>query len=438
MLIDLDEVREPLAEATPGDGRRSLWHKAFLAIGLLAVLSAGAAAPSPPPQIRVVADVGLPGLYGSIKLTGDAVIHPSRDTVAVYELDGRLRWSVPVPGSGGQYSTEVEAGMVLTHAFGPDGTHATVFGLADGRQLWSFQGMADVMGDVIAVHSGHGRGSVYAVHDRVTRALLWEAGALSFAADPEAGQILQLADDGTLSERELRTGKIIRSVRVGLPESEGYMLGFPGRDIAVFYFVRGDQQPRSIRLDRATLAVKPATTQETWGSEVYRPDCGQVRCEITVHGGLARVAVFDAVSGERLWEAEPNRHLQQLPSGLTSFTPHGSGHASPIQVHDPRTGRVLRTISDWRPIRAGPDDTEMAPVLLQERKGVRPAHTFLARLAPSGPRVLGSVRYEFIECKYHHEYLACMTVTRRLIVMKIKPAAQLGSGNVRHTPGGTG
>lgn len=420
-LIDLGELAPATAEPAAGPrpkGVRSLrtWSRwpALLA-WLPAVLLTAAAPPIEAPFVGL-ADTAYEGWHYIAAFSGDAVVLSDRRSVTVYRHDGRVGWRSPVPQDSG---ISVHGESLIVRVFG-SAPRTEAYELASGRRLWSLAGSAEPFGDVVVADVPAEQ--ELAAYDLSGQTLRWRAtGVIAHALDHAGGGILVLDREGGFTERDPRTGAVIRAAQVSVPRSHINMVLPEAQAITLYH--RGIDVPngRHTVVDRHDFTV----TGGGPGPVMQAPigyGCGQVRCEVDPVRRRSRV--LDAGTGQQLWQAEGWYGLMGTAAGILGYPLFNDARSrGPVWLAAARTGERLSTIEAWYPIR---EDEEVrvvkAPVLLSfvHTDSVN-GRTLLAGFDSGGMKVLGSVPHVMSQCKYEGGRLACLTGDHRLLVLEVHP-----------------
>lgn len=240
-----------------------------------------------------------------------------------------------------------------------------------------------------------------------------------------ATQAVFVAPDGTMTSRNLRTGRVTGQLSrpdLAVPTqpqpADGSPPGFQAPevaiagDIAVVVRRRTDEAqnaPARLELaayDLVTLRQRwstgaSGTTPPQAGTEFYGTSgCGTMLCLY----GPTKTVFFDPRDGRERWRTNLSMMVVEGDRGV--FGDMGS-HGNPwppeaLSIRDLRTGRALAELTSWRPISDGSERTPMLGYVARGR-------TSLARIDLHTARAVsvGSAPGWYRNCVTEGPYLAC-------------------------------
>jgi hypothetical protein len=285
---------------------------------------------------------------------------------------------------------------------------------ATGAQRWRVDGAVRQVGEVVVVDDGVNAKRVY-------RSLpsdpLWTVpSSLASTVDAKGAAIFAVTAEGVLTEYDLRTGAVRASRTVEVPHVTDSPAAGPRNEV-ISIEVFGDRVllraerlivfeeglPQMRVYDRATLS--PATTKSN-GFDLM-VNCGPVVC---------------AVRGEQLSILDPDdlRELWLPPRGQFPYwngsmlIVKGQLAESFVRVLDPRTGRILMTLDEWKPV-------EQRDFSASETWLTRPTPfgtTSVGVLESTGLRVIGTLPMRVAGCQADGRLLACVVPGGRIGVWR--------------------
>lgn len=287
---------------------------------------------------------------------------------------------------------------------------------ATGAQRWRVDGAVRQAGDVVVVDDGVHAKRVYRT---LPSDLLWTVPpSLASTVDAKGGAIFAITEEGVLTEYELRTGVVRASAQVEVP----HVTGPPGvgprnelisievigdlvllRAERIIVFEEGLPQMRAY--DRATL--RPATNASY--DYVLMVNCGPVVCAMRDE----RMSILDPDDLRELWRAP----FGQFPYWNGSMLiVSGQFAESYVRVLDPRTGRILITLDEWRPV----EQWDLSPERTWLTRPTASGVTSVGMLESTGLRVIGTLPMRLADCQTDGRLLACIAPDGRIEVWRME------------------
>lgn len=447
-VIELGELptRRVFDDNLPARPRRR-WPAAALVLAA-ALSTVTAADPLPGPLPMAVVEV--PGNVDAVVDGGQLfLVQPSalsqgrgigRSVSAHHLMDMTELWRVELPlGGGVQTVATVDGSLVLTgeptrqtfgggRAGGPDNTVDTIgLDMATGAQLWRLSGFVEGQtagGRLILSTEFRPPGPVPAGAgpdggvDWAVRAVS-RSGRVVWSYAPPRGtgrlyqydgdgvkQLVAVLPDGRVELRDVDTGQLLRTRRVGpLPSAErgGHYIEVVG-DLLL---VQVGSEVLAYGLDRLDLRWKLPFRN---GEDGWFTACGLAVCLARHEGGLT---VLDPGTGRVRWSdprwtwgfAVGNRLM------VTDAGP-GGGDLQTMAVVDPYSGRVERNLGRWHAV----DVAGGSIMALRFNRG----RVLVARIDPArGARVVGVVRDVAGSCQVRLPSLWCRRTDNTLGVWRL-------------------
>jgi PQQ-like domain len=287
---------------------------------------------------------------------------------------------------------------------------------ATGAQRWRVDGAVRQAGDVVVVDDGVHAKRVYR---SLPSDLLWTVPpSLASTVDAKGGAIFAITEEGVLTEHELRTGAVRASAKVEVPHVTGSPGDGPRNELIsievigdlvllraerIIVFEEGLPQMRAY--DRATL--RPATNASN--GFVLMVNCGPVVCAMRGE----QLTILDPDDLSELWRAPPG----QFPYWNGSMMIVGGQFAeSFVRVLDPRTGRILITLDEWRPV----EQWDLSPGRTWLTRPTASGVTSVGMLESTGLRVIGTLPMRLVDCQVDGLLLACTAPDARIEVWRVE------------------
>jgi hypothetical protein len=421
MIIDLGYA-EPLEEPErPLD--TAIGHLRLIGIGLLALVCLVTFGGASRPPLPAFTQVGLiPWNYGSLPddrlptVAGGLVLSSVGDEVIAYHVDGRLAWhsrlTLDPSGDPGFYDVgEWDGGPLLTRITlprlssrpQPARLESVALDPVTGKERWRVEGSPRRIGDLVMV-SGDPWTSVRGV--RVYRSLpddlLWAAEpARMTAVEAATDTLMTITDTGLLTDYQLSTGSVRRSVQLTLPhaapdpaDEELSMRLFGDRLILRAMGHLGPQPDEKVlSYDRATLRqIASVPLDGLLGVE----ECGPVICA----NNFEQMYFLDKDTLTELWHTQ----IGDFPTWTTAGMLVQFGG---LRLVDERTGQTRVDVSGWTiAYNRGRQSGQPVPALMTRRVGTR---TYVARATTQTLEVLGVIPQGLNECQSHLDLLLCRT-----------------------------
>ncbi|MEU4641383.1 PQQ-binding-like beta-propeller repeat protein [Micromonospora sp. NPDC023814] len=412
-VIDLGERRDVPPPVDPGPGRTvRRWVPALVALLCLAVLTAAAPRPAPPPgaviPARPDADVAVAGdLLLVVDRTGpDAASGPGpAPRVAAYQLpSGRPLWQLPLTGPVSPVPV-VRVGdvVVLVMPEEPAGPQVVGLAAADGAVRWRVDGQlygATPAGNLLVWGvAGAGPGtpalrSVEAATGTVRWALRLSPEALHWSARDGRVTLLTVLDGRRLELRDPDSGALRHAAALPATAEPPEVLGVTDDLVLV------SEGPGVLS------AYDTAALRRRWSvprgpsARAYAFGCGVVIC---VEDGGRGMRLLDPATGSARWRADDWPLLTPLGDRLLAAGYPRGGVAEHVLL-DAATGRPVRELGRWQ---LG----DLAPwkdrAILHRRQ--RDGRVLIARLdgRGDGVRVLAALHGVVGACGAYGSFVLC-------------------------------
>jgi hypothetical protein len=409
LVIDLSsQVPDELEPVSPSRRWRRWSGWRDLAVGLIALatlLGATAAQAQAKPAIQRLALIDDPGGSGAFGFWGNVVVRFERGGLAAYGLDGtRLWWT----GLGLSLVGEVQFTEGLVSASGFSSTSngqeevTAVLDFVSGKEIGRISGTthAVIAGDFLVENERFSpRTSKF--RRLGTLAVAWELPPATVIGLPQSGLdsqrlVYTIDSTGVLAERELATGRVLRTVASSYPGPMGSL--FVSEE--VIQLIPDNRSARQLMLSRRTLLPVDRV------QELRRP-CGPVDCVYHSEGMNTNLFVVDKVTGRKLWEKPQYWHATATPAGL--LLENGAA----VSLADFTTGND-RPLPGWSRIGLG------EPVQLMRRDAPSRGGTEIAMLVREGLVSLGLLPFALSDCYVSGGILVCRTTAQKIGVWRLE------------------
>lgn len=416
VVIDLGTGwREPLPEDLRP--RRPVRLTALgLALALAVVL--GGAAPYPGP--RELGRIALTTTTDAFQIIGDQLVVQDGARLSGHRLtDGTPLWSVPVPPSSGGASlrSPVPGTVLVSLQDGRGRPYTAAVDTARGVLLWEAEAaQAPIGGTADAVVLQDERGdSGFTVRELSTGRVRW-SGRGMVTVDPDRAAAAEgplslwvLSASGTVTEHDLRDGRVLRTGVAEVGQGDPRYLLALGGELLIDYAVDGVS--RQVRLDRRSLAPVPPERPF-----VRRLDCGAYWCvvsQLLMEPAEIPMEVVDKVTGAVVHRMAADRLVEAGRWGLLQAEPQPGVRGLPLAtLIEPGTGRLLAELTGWELLLDQPRPVELLV------RGPSDGPVQFARLTPAGLEAVAELPGRVGRCAFAQRVLVCSVENDRLTLWR--------------------
>jgi hypothetical protein len=404
IVIELDESPAELPAEDPIRLRWPARPWRIVATALLAVsvllLPAGAS-PQPVNLFRELTAFDDKLGRGPVAIVDGTVFRHADGILFAHSLDGTLRWE----SRGGEGARLVELrqhnDLIVFSENLQDDWITTAVELTSGVQRWQVKGRPNFVDGYLVFYPDTTQ--PFRVMREEGMRTLWSLPAGSSGGTSlDLRSVFSVDSSGTLSEHELATGRVKRSVALDFPSDPPLLRHIEVMATSI-QISSSQEAPRWV--DRASMRVISQPGEQFFE---FR-DCGAVDCRINGDGSWS---IMDRRSGAELWRTIMGGAMLITPAGPAFMDSRG------FELANTRTGE-RQTLIEWEPVIIGGDGRGLPKAEFLMRRGLDD-NSMLMRLTADGPVYAGTLPPMINSCRQYHDLITCALVDRRIGVWQVR------------------